>query len=88
MSKYVIQGIMTQRPPGNMTDGLVDMVNALSASNMIAVEIGSYRGESASVMLSTGKVQKLYCIDPWKSFIDHSDYFVHSSMGKVEKMFD
>ena len=71
-----------------MTRGLVDMINALGMNNLVAVEIGSYRGESASIMLSTGKICKLYCVDPWKSFIDHSDYVVHSSMGKVEKMFD
>ena len=51
-------------------------------------EIGSYRGESAELFLSTGKVSHIYCIDPWKPFYDKSDPAAYTDMAKVERTFD
>ena len=40
---------------------------------MVGVEIGSYVGDGAESILSTGKVKRLYCVDPWISHYDPSE---------------
>ena len=67
--------------------GLTDMILALP-QDIIVVEIGSYAGESAELFLKSGKVSKICCIDPWKSFVDRSDNAIHINMSKIRKTFE
>jgi len=58
--------------------GLLDMLDYIDEnskfdlSRAVMIEIGSYLGESSEIF--AGKVSTLYCIDPWKSGYDPSDY--------------
>ena len=67
---------------------LVELINHVGESDLIMIEIGSYRGESAELFLSTGKVKKLYCVDPWAMYYDADDGASFSDMHKVECDFD
>lgn len=79
------------RPSGPMCTGLINMINFLSqyaAKKMVCIEVGSYRGESAELMLSTNKIEKIYCVDPWENYIDYEDNVFHANMKNIEKYFD
>ena len=53
--------------------GLRDLITYIGRDHITMVEAGSYAGESASVFLATGKVDKIYCVDPWKPGYDPAD---------------
>jgi hypothetical protein len=54
------------------TDGLHDLVATLGRG-LVVVEIGSFAGGSAGVFLGSGKVDMLYCVDPWLDGYDAAD---------------
>lgn len=66
-------------------NGLIDLLSHLP-DNLTIIEIGSAYGESAECFLSTGKVDKIYCIDPWRD--DREQYFDkrHENDKRVIKM--
>lgn len=68
-------------------DGPKKLVSFLP-ENSIMVEVGSYRGESAQLFLESGKISKIYCIDPWKPFYDNTDSASFTDMKQVESDFD
>lgn len=68
-------------------DGLSALVKLLPY-NINVVEIGSYAGESTSIFLNSNKINKIYCIDPWKNFFDKSDNAFHTNMKKIKSIFD
>lgn len=76
------------RPEGMSRDGLRSLIESLGTDNITMVEIGSYKGESAEIFLKTGKVAKIYCIDPWQMFYDPDDGAAFTDMVKVEAEFD
>lgn len=80
--------LVNMRPDSN---GLVDLI-ALMASKkegkLTMIEIGSYQGESMEIFAKSGHVQKIICIDPWKSGYDNADVASKSDMNKVEAAFD
>jgi len=47
------------------TNGLLDLIDFTGLSNIVMAELGSFAGESASVFLRSGKIQKFYAIDIW-----------------------
>ena len=53
--------------------GLLKMMEKIDKRNLVMVEIGSYRGESAELIMSTDLVSRLYCVDPWTSYYDLND---------------
>jgi hypothetical protein len=55
---------------------------------MTMVEIGSYRGESAQEFLNTGRIARIYCVDPWRMFYDADDGTSYTDMAQVERDFD
>lgn len=69
--------------------GLLELiaVNFKDRDNLIALEIGSYAGESAQLFLSTGKFEEIYCIDPWEIGYDPDDP-TSCTAAKAEKAFD
>lgn len=67
---------------------LRDLVAKVGRDNLTMVEVGSYRGESAEVFLSSGKVSKIYCVDPWEMYYDADDGAAFTDMKKVEADFD
>lgn len=53
------------------------------------LEIGSYRGESSDIMMSTGKVETLTCVDPWMNGYDDADMASYlTPMTEIERQFD
>ena len=68
---------------------LVDLVKSLPSDRpMIMVEVGSYRGESASIFLATNRFSKIFCVDPWEMFYDPDDGAAFTDMVEVEHDFD
>ena len=51
---------------GEQIDGLKDLINDLP-SGIVMAEIGCWRGESADIFLSSGKVKKFYAVDIWRA---------------------
>lgn len=77
------------RGSSDQTSGLRDLIEWLGdRRNLTLVEIGSYRGESASIFLNSGKFCKVYCVDPWDSCYDVNDSAGFTNMKLVEKDFD
>lgn len=74
--------------PMHFKNGLIDLMNKLDKTNLVFVEIGCYRGESTEVFLSSGKISKMYCIDPWLNFYDVNDKASSSDMNKVMQDFN
>ena len=68
---------------------LLSLIESLpSEGPMIMIEIGSYRGESAQIFLSTNRFSRIYCIDPWKMYYDANDGAAFTDMAAVERDFD
>lgn len=76
------------RSGGSSRSGLVDLLRCVGSGHLTLVEIGSYAGESAEVFLSTGLVDRIYCVDPWRSGYDATDEASSSDMAEVESAFD
>jgi hypothetical protein len=54
------------RAEGRMRQGLLDLCRHIPAGS-VGLEIGSFAGESAELIMSTGRVGELYCVDPWRA---------------------
>lgn len=67
--------------------GLEDLVAELP-NDITMIEIGSYSGESTEIFLKSGKIKKMYCIDPWQTGYDDNDGASFSNMPMVERMFE
>lgn len=80
---------VVMRNTDNSRKGLLDLIqtNFKDRDNLIALEIGSYAGESAQLFLSTGKFKEIYCIDPWQSDYDPSDP-TSKTVVYAEEVFD
>ena len=76
------------RPEGESREGLVRLIESVGHDSLTMVEIGSYKGESAEIFLATGKVKRIYCIDPWQMYYDPDDGAAFTDMVKVEADFD
>ena len=79
------------RPAGRLHDGLVSFINEVSGgtrTDLTVVEIGSYRGESAQIMLDSGRVKRIYCVDPWVTGFTKVGAASYSDMEQVEREFD
>jgi hypothetical protein len=72
-----------------LIDGLKEMGEKYLKDNSVVVEIGCYAGESTKILLETGKIDKIYCIDPWANDYDNSDESSFKApMDFVENLFD
>ncbi len=70
-------------------EGLKDLIAWWGdARNLTLVEIGSYSGESAELFLASGKIAKLYCVDPWRMNYDLNDVAAFTDMARIERIFD
>ena len=56
--------------------------------NLIGIEIGSYRGESAEIFLKSNAFKTLYCIDPWIPGYDSRDQTSSVEIIHAEEEFD
>jgi len=67
--------IPQMRPPGNMIDGLIELIKDAQTKagklELEVVEIGSFAGESARIFLENGC--KIHCVDPYIGGYDTSD---------------
>jgi hypothetical protein len=57
--------------------GLQDLIACLPA-DLTMVEIGVFAGESTRIFLGSGKVSKLFAVDPWASDYEQDDGVWHS----------
>jgi hypothetical protein len=55
---------MRYRLGPHMLDGLRDLI-ALLPESLVMAEIGVYAGESTRLFVESGKVRKLFAVDPW-----------------------
>jgi len=83
----------TMRPVGtSQAKGLVDMIVAcydILKKPLRVLEIGSYRGESTQILLQTGFIESITCIDAWENGYDDDDAASYTApMSRVEKQFD
>jgi predicted O-methyltransferase YrrM len=77
------------REEGNQKRGLQDLIEHTKRTGLVVIEIGSYTGESADIFLSSGRVSKIYCVDPWENGYDNTDPASYQvSMNLVENEFD
>jgi hypothetical protein len=53
------------RNSDRMKSGLTDLCKRIP-SKAFGIEIGSFAGESAEIIMSSGRVQRLWCVDPWE----------------------
>jgi hypothetical protein len=83
----LVDNLINMRP-GHYRQGLIDMMEKINASDLVFAEVGCYRGEGTEIILGTGKIKKMYCIDPWKSFYDDGDDASFTDMEKVMADFD
>lgn len=60
---------------GTHCKGLLDLIELLP-SNLKMIEIGCYAGESTKMFLDSGKVSKLYAVDPFIGGYDPQDVYV------------
>lgn len=67
---------------------LNQLVEDTGLDEITMVEVGSYAGESADIFASTGKVKRIFCIDPWKGGYDEKDVASSSDFAEVESAFD
>lgn len=67
---------------------LVKLVSEQAGRPIVVAEVGSFRGESARIMLATGAVSRVYCIDPWVAGYDPDDIASRQDMSAVEDDFD
>lgn len=56
--------------------------------NSIMAEVGCFRGDSTRQFLISGKVAKLFAIDPWKAGYDDTLELAHEDFAGVEAEFD
>lgn len=56
--------------------------------NLVGIEIGSYAGESAEILLGTGAFTQFYCIDPWEMNYDPKDSTGDACLLEAERVFD
>lgn len=59
-------GFRPLRPPGPWREELIRFAATLPPGSIMA-EIGTFAGESAEIFVASGKVRRLYCIDPWNT---------------------
>ena len=69
--------------------GILNLINKnfLNREGLIVLQIGSFAGESAQLMLSTGKVEQIYCVDPWQNGYDSQDP-ASRNCSKFQQAFD
>jgi len=53
-------------------EGLRDFIKELP-ENIVMAEIGCYLGDSTLIFLETGKISKMFCVDPWENGYDDKD---------------
>ena len=85
--KITSEGVLVQRT-GAIRQGLLDFISKIDMKDMTMIEVGSYAGESSDMFASSGKINTLWCIDPWQTGYDENDLASSSNMEAAEKAFD
>lgn len=68
-------------------DGLLKFVDELK-SDIVMVEIGCFAGGSTEIFLNSGKIKKLYCVDPWSNGFNDQDPEHSNNAEYAETIFD
>lgn len=80
-------GYLQMRGKEYLKTGLLDLCREFP-ENTIMAEIGSYAGDGTVLFFESGKVQKLYAIDPWEEGYNDTDEASDSDFTLVEKAFN
>lgn len=80
--------LIDMRPNSTYTSSLLQLVESMGRDDLAVVEVGVYRGQGTKCFLDSGKVKKIYCIDPWISGYDPTDIASSTDMVAVEADFD
>jgi predicted O-methyltransferase YrrM len=78
--------VITMRDSAN-TQGLIDLIEEFP-NNTVMAEIGCFAGESTLIFYQSGKIEKLYAIDPWENNWRDTPDVSKCDMKLVEKLFD
>lgn len=76
-----------KRARANARGGLAELTKHLKLANAIGVEVGSYAGESAAILVESGKFARLTCIDPWDDRVGEL-HGIHEDFTVIEAAFD
>ena len=70
--------------------GLINLCKSVNSRHYIKsmVEIGSYKGESASIFHEMFDASLIFCIDPWVAGYDDNDIASSSDMRQIETEFN
>ena len=80
---------VAMRASSSAREGLMDLIDWWGDTrDLTMVEIGSYSGESAELFLASGKISKIYCVDPWQMGYDPNDVAAFTDMARIERVFD
>jgi hypothetical protein len=82
-------GLIVMRPNEAYRRGLAELVEAYFPPGelLVGAEIGSFQGESAEILLSTGRFRTLYCVDAWTDGYDATDAASYQA-SQAEAAFD
>lgn len=80
--------LIQQRMVNNDPLNLLVQDFLIGKSDLIGIEIGSYRGESTEIFLKSNAFKTLYCIDPWEDGYDQNDLASSPEIVQAEKEFD
>jgi hypothetical protein len=76
----------------SQSDGLLQLAARLreraGRGGLVAVEVGSYAGESMEIFARSGTVGTIACVDPWMVGYDPRDIASSSCMAMAERNFD
>ena len=76
-----------KRARTNARLGLEELTKHLKLHAAVGVEIGSYAGESAIILTSSGKFRRLTCVDPWADRTGEL-HGIHEDFSIIEATFD
>lgn len=71
-------------------EGLVVFIQKVLSNkrDLVGIQIGSYRGQSAELFVKSGAFKTFYCIDPWEEGYDSSDVADSKYIHLAEQEFD
>jgi len=87
LAKENIGYIIKMRDKEYSKNGLLDLCKEFP-NKATMIEIGSYAGESTKLFFESGKIKKLYAVDPWQAGYNDTDNASKSDFKLVEKTFD
>lgn len=64
----------------------IKLMKSMHKKNIIAIEIGTYKGENAKDILKNLDIKKLYCVDPYAEYDDYEHDGACNGISRAEKI--